>query len=279
MNLLLLQPRELAPDGTARLAGRRAAHVHEVLRAAAGARIRVGVLGGRTGSGEVLEAGPEALVLAVSLDADPPPPSPVSLLVAVPRPKILRRVLQAAASMGVKRIVLVGSYRVEKSFFASPALEPAAIREELLRGLEQGRDTALPEVIFRRFFKPFVEDELRALFPEPIRLLAHPTATATATSTPTPTATSTSTSTATPTATPTSTATPNATSTLDAIPAPRGARAALAIGPEGGYTPYEARRLEENGFVPFSLGPRVLRVDAAVPFAVGQVELWLRRRG
>jgi RsmE family RNA methyltransferase len=226
--------------------------VHEVLRAAPGSRIRVGVIGGRMGEAEVVHAAPDALVLSVALDRDPPPPSPVSLLVAVPRPKILRRVLQAAAAMGVKRIVLVGTYRVEKSFFASPALDPAAIREELLLGLEQGRDTALPEVIFRRFFKPFVEDELEALLPEPVRLLAHPTATAT----------------------------PSPTATLDALPPPSpGARATLAIGPEGGFTAYEARRLEEHGFLPFSLGPRVLRVDTAVPFAVGQAKLWLRSRG
>jgi RsmE family RNA methyltransferase len=259
MNLILLEPSELGADGTARLAGRRAAHVHEVLRARAGARLRVGVLGGRMGSAEVLEAAPGALVLAVTLDRDPPEPSPVSLLVAVPRPKILRRVLQAVASMGVKRLVLLGTYRVEKSFFGSPALEPPAIRAELLLGLEQGRDTVLPEVVLRRFFKPFVEDELGGLFPETARLLAHPTASATPTSTPNPTLAP--------------------TATLDALPPPAAPRAALAIGPEGGFTPYEARRLEERGFQPFSLGPRVLRVDAAVPFAVGQVEHWLRRRG
>ena len=242
MNLLLIEPGELAADGTARLTARRAAHVSEVLRAAPGARIRVGVVGGRMGEAEVLSSEPSELVLAPRLGGEPPPPSPVALVVAVPRPKILRRVLQAAASMGVKRILLLGTYRVEKSFFASPALEPAAIRAELLLGLEQGRDTILPEVSFRRLFKPFVEDELEALFPEPARLLAHPAPAA---------------------------------PLLGALPG-RGPRAVLAIGPEGGFTAYEAQRLEEKGFAPFSLGPRVLRVDAAVPYAVGQAEQWLR---
>lgn len=241
MNLLLLEPAELAADGTARLAGRRAAHAAEVLRVAPGERIRAGVIGGRMGDAEVLSSTPGELVLAPRLETDPPPPSPVSLLVAVPRPKILRRVLQAAASMGVKRILLLGTYRVEKSFFASPALEPTAVRAELLLGLEQGRDTILPEVSLRRFFKPFVEDELEALFPEPSRLLAHPAPAA---------------------------------PLLGELPR-RGPRAVIAVGPEGGFTPYEARRLEEKGFAPFSLGPRVLRVDVAVPYAVGQAEGWL----
>src|SRR6266498_5143028 len=117
------------------------------------------------GDAEVLAATPDEVVLRPALDQDPPPPSPVSLLLALPRPKILRRVLQAAASMGVKRIVLLGSWRVEKSYFSSPALAPDAIRAELLLGLEQGRDTMLPEVTVRRFFKPFVEDELAGAFP------------------------------------------------------------------------------------------------------------------
>jgi 16S rRNA (uracil1498-N3)-methyltransferase len=242
VNLLLLEAAELAADGTARLADRRARHVLEVLRAAPGDRIQVGVVGGRMGEARILAASAAEVVLAPDLDRDPPPPAPVGLLLALPRPKILRKVLAATASMGVKRLVLLGSWRVEKSYWSSPLLAAEAMREHLLLGLEQGRDTILPEVTIRRLFKPFVEDELAATFPEPARLLAHPVGAA----------------------------------PLEAI-APRGPRAALAIGPEGGWTAYEAGALADRGFAPFSLGPRVLRVDAAVPYAVGQVELWLRR--
>lgn len=244
MNLVLLEPSELAGDGTARLRGRRAAHVHAVLGAVTGDRLQAGLVGGRMGEAEVVACAPAEVVLRPMLDREPPPPSAVSLLLALPRPKILRRVLQAAASAGVKRIVLLGSWRVERSYFASPLLDPAALRAELLLGLEQGRDTVVPEVAVRRLFKPFVEDELDAAFPEATRLLAHPAGAG----------------------------------PLEAL-APRGGAAALAIGPEGGWTPYEAERLRERGFTPFSLGPRVLRVDAAVPYALGQAELWLRSAG
>ncbi|ABC82762.1 protein of unknown function DUF558 [Anaeromyxobacter dehalogenans 2CP-C] len=237
----MLEPGELSAGGTARLAGRRARHVLEVLRAGAGDRIQAGVVGGRMGEAEILSAAPDEVVIAARLDREPPPPAPVALLLALPRPKILRKVLQAAASMGVKRLVLLGSYRVEKSYFASPLLAPEALREQFLLGLEQGRDTILPEVELHRFFKPFVEDLLDARFPERDRLLAHPAGAA----------------------------------PLEAL-APAGARAALAIGPEGGWTPYEAAALRDRGFAAITLGPRVLRVDAAVPYAVGQAELWLR---
>jgi RsmE family RNA methyltransferase len=241
MNLVLLDDPDLAPDGTARLAGRRAAHVVEVLRAGPGSRILAGRVGGRLGKAEVLAASAGEVVLAPRLDRDPPPPSPVSLLVALPRPKVLRRVLQAVASMGVKRLVMLGGYRVERSYFSSALLEPAAIRRELLVGLEQARDTILPEVTVRRLFKPFVEDELDGLVGERRRLLAHP----------------------------------GDAPRLGAL-APAGEGAAIAIGPEPGWTEYETGELVRRGFAPFTLGPRALRVEVAVPAAVGQVELWLR---
>jgi hypothetical protein len=57
----------------------------------------------------------------------------------------------------------------------------------------------------------------------------------------------------------------------------RASRAVVAIGPEGGWTRYEGDELRRRGFQPFTLGPRVLRVDTAVPFAMGQAQLWIDR--
>ncbi len=241
MNLILLEPDEVAPDGTVRLGDRRADHVLDVLRPSPGDALQVGVVGGRLGWGEVVSLVGREAVLRVRLDRDPPPRSPVDLLLALPRPKVLRRILQAVAAMGVGRLVLLGSYRVEKSYFSSPLLAAPALAAELRLGLEQARDTAAPGVLVRRWFKPFVEDELDSLFPGRVRLLAQPTA-ATALEGP-----------------------------------PPAAQALLAIGPEGGWTSFEQQELARRGFSAFSLGPRALRVEAAVPFAIGQIELWLRR--
>jgi RsmE family RNA methyltransferase len=244
LNLLLLDEGDLEPGGRARVRGRRARHVVEVLRAGPGDRIAVGVLRGLVGDAEILGASADEVSLHVNLAAAPPPPSPVTLVLALPRPKILRKVLQAVASMGVKRVALVGTYRVEKSYFGSPLLEPGAIDAELRLGLEQGKDTVPPEVTLHRHFKPFVEDDLDRLFPAERmgRLLAHPAAPG----------------------------------LLDALHARRSA-AVVAIGPEGGFTPYEASALASRNFEPFSLGPRPFRVDVAVPFVVAQSELWLGR--
>jgi 16S rRNA (uracil1498-N3)-methyltransferase len=243
VNLLLLEAPELGPDGVARLDGRRARHVREVLRCQPGQTIAVGLVGGAVGTAEVLVSDDRELTLRATLGGGAPPASPVTLLLALPRPKILRKVLQATAAMGVKRLVLLGSWKVEKAYWGSPLLQPEGLRAELLLGLEQGRDTVLPEVTLRRFFKPFVEDELEAGF-GPARLLLDLAATV----------------------------------PLAAMAPPASGGVTLAIGPEGGWTPYEAAQLAQRGFAPTSLGPRPLRVDQAVPFAVGQAEGWLAGR-
>jgi RsmE family RNA methyltransferase len=243
VNLLLLLDEDFLPDGTAHLTGRRAQHAREVLKAQAGERLRVGRLGGLCGEGEVLTNDSEGLRLAVHLHAPPPPRAGVTLLLAIPRPKALKKVLPAAASLGVDRLVLLNAARVEKSYFDSKVLAPDAVRELLVQGLEQARDTVLPEVCVRERFRPFVEDELDALCAHaPLRLLPHPPA-------PSP---------------------------LQPLGASRQAPAVLAVGPEGGWVPFEVELLQRRGFLPFSLGPRILRVEVAVPLLLGQLEL-LRR--
>ncbi len=240
MNLILLLPEDFLSAEAVRLEGRRARHVREVLRVEPGDRVVVGAANGAVGEGTVLSAGPEEVRLSVRLGAEPPPPPGIDLLLAMPRPKVLRRVLQSAASLGAKRVVLVNASRVERSYFDTPFLEPAEVERNLVLGLEQARDTVLPEVLVRRRFRPFVEDELEGLWPlaKRARLLAHPDPTA------------------------------------DAPPDPCGepqAPAVLAIGPEGGWVPFELELLAAHGFRRFDLGPRILRVETAVPFAFGRI--------
>jgi RsmE family RNA methyltransferase len=235
MNLILLADDDFIAADRVRLSGRRLAYVRGVHRAAPGTVLRVGKLDGGIGSGTVIALGDDELVLDVVLDRAPPPPTTVTLLLALPRPKVLRRLLQCAAAAGVKRIVVFNTWRVEKSFWSSPALGDAAIREQLLLGLEQGGDTVLPVVEMRARFKPFVEDEVRALIAGTRALVAHPAA-----ARPCPYALSEPTT--------------------------------VAIGPEGGFTAYELELLCRHGFEAVSLGPRPLRVEHAVPALLGR--LW-----
>lgn len=226
MNLLLFAAEELRHDDLLHLAGRRARHVRQVLRAQPGDRLRVGQINGRVGSAEVVDLSGEQVTLHCSLDQPPPPKLPLTIVLALPRPKMLRRILRTVAELGVAELWLIHSWKVEKSYWQSPLLAPEACRRALLEGLEQARDTVVPELHLRRLFKPFVEDELPAVR-RGRGLLAHPGSTR-------------------------------------PCPVDLDGPATLVIGPEGGLTDYECRRLEEQGFEGIHLGQRILRVETAL---------------
>ncbi len=235
MNLLLLEDGDFVAEGRALLRGRRLKHLHEVHRAECGDALRVGHLGGLMGEGRLLRLDAEAAEIAVEgLDQSPPAKLPVTLLLALPRPKMLKRTLQTVASMGVARLVLLNSYRVEKSFWQTPFLESEAIREQLILGLEQARDTVLPEVTIEKRFKPFVEDRLPQLAAGSLGLVGHP-------------------------------------GDFPACPRAVDGAVTLAIGPEGGWIPYEVDKLQAAGLAPVQLGERILRVETAVPVLLARL--------
>lgn len=227
MNLLLLDDADFVAADRVLLRDRRLTHLHEVHRAESGDNLRVGRLGGQMGEGRILKLERDEAELQVSFNQAPPAKLPLTLLLALPRPKMLRRVLQTVSAMGVPRLVLLNSYRVEKSFWQTPFLEPDAVREQLVLGLEQARDTVLPEVIIEKRFKPFVEDRLPALAEGSLGLIGHP-------------------------------------GPWPACPRAVEQAVTLAIGPEGGWIPYEVDKLREAGLAPVQLGERILRVETAV---------------
>nr|WP_272890484.1 16S rRNA (uracil(1498)-N(3))-methyltransferase [Stutzerimonas stutzeri] len=225
--MLLLERADFVADDRVLLRDRRLTHLQQVHRAEVGESLRVGLVGGDMGNGRLLRLDAGEAELQVSFDQPPPTKLPVTLLLALPRPKMLRRVLQTVATMGVPRLVLLNSYRVEKSFWQTPFLEPAAIREQLILGLEQARDTVLPDVVIEKRFKPFVEDRLPQLATGTLGLVGHPGA-------------------------------------YPDCPRAVTEPVTLAIGPEGGWIPYEVDKLAATGLQPVQLGERILRVETAV---------------
>lgn len=234
MNLILLQPQDFIAPDLAVLHGRRAAHIQQVHRANPGEQLRVGVLEGEMGQGELLEVSSERATLRVSLNTPAPAPLPLTLLLALPRPKMLRRIFQTAATLGVRELILLNAYRVEKSYWQSPFLQPDKIDEQLILGLEQGVATTPPRVRLVKRFKPFVEDELPALATDCRALVAHP---------------------------------------YQAAPCPNATQeeTLLAIGPEGGFIAYEVEKMMEAGLQPIHLGSRILRVETALPFLTAKL--------
>lgn len=233
MNLVLLFEDDFVAPGRARLGGRRLQHVANVHRAAAGDELVVGVAGGRIGRGRVVRLD-DVLELEVVLDADPPPPIDINLVLAVPRPKVLNRVIASATSMGIKRIELINAWRVEKSYWSSPRLSDDNLRRQAILGLEQARDTILPSIAVHRFFRRFAEETLPPLARATRALVAHPGA---------------------------------------RTPCPRdvGGPVTLAIGPEGGFIDEEIASFERAGFEAVSIGARILRVETAVAWAVSAI--------
>jgi len=241
LNFLLLRPDEIDGAGHATLRGRRADHVRTVLRATVGQELKAGMLGGLLGTATVRSVANDAVVVAASLH-DEPAPTPDVLLLAVPRPKVLMRMLAHAAALGFGRIVLFRSWRVEKSHLQSTAMRPEVQREHLLLGLEQAGRTRMPSVQYFPLFKPMVEDHLQHL-PD-TRFVAHPAA-------------------------------PTNTHELALGP---GSAFVLALGPDGGFLPYEVARLADRGFLPISCGKHPQRTETALAVLWGQLAL-LRARG
>lgn len=234
MNLILLYDDDFVSGNSVRLTGRRLKHIREVHQPAMGETLMVGRIGGLIGQGRITAMTADVVEMEVVLGETPPAALAINLILALPRPKVIKRVLLSIASLGVKRLYLMNAFRVEKSYWQSPALQPASVRDALVLGLEQARDTHLPEVGLRPLFKPFVEDELPALMRGTLPLVAHPGA-------------------------------------EDGCPHAVTQPVTLVIGPEGGFIPYELEKLAAAGCRPVRVGARILRVETAVPFILGRL--------
>jgi len=235
LNLILLEPGEIGAGVDITLTGARARHLLTVLRVALGDQVRVGVIDGPRGAATVQSSGSASVTLRCAFEADTPRRPSVDLLLALPRPKVMRRLWAQIAASGVGRIILTNAERVERDYFDAHILTPACYRPLLVEGLQQARDTRMPAVSIHKRFKVLVEDELDGLFEaDGLRLVADPSA---------------------------------QTSVSAAIGEQAyraaGTRILIAIGPEGGWNSFEIGLLGAHGFQPVGMGPRTLRTDTA----------------
>ncbi len=240
MNLLLIEPSELRSDGTCAVSDRRAQHLRAVIGVEVGSQIRAGVLGGAAGTAEVIAIESDTITLRLNLGAVPAPLD-VELMLAVPRPKVITRTIEIAASFAVKRIDLTNAWRVDKSYLKSPRLDPAALALAARFGAEQGATTHIPDIALHERLMELLDARFIAP-PTGLRLIAHPTA-------------------------------PPIEELVTTV-----APTVLAIGPEGGWIERELETFVGRGFQPVSLGAPILRVEAAVASALGQLLLLRRMR-
>ncbi|MDA3502915.1 16S rRNA (uracil(1498)-N(3))-methyltransferase [Acinetobacter sp. AOR34_HL] len=208
-------------------------HLNQHLQLKAGDTLKVGVRDGQRYLTEVQSITAQQIMLRPIQTESVPNKLPVHLILALPRPKVLRRMIMDAVTLGVERISLIHSYRVDKSYWQSPFMQQ--LDDYVTLGLEQAGDTIVPEIQLYKRFKPFVEDVLPTLISEQRpAYVAHPYA-------------------------------------EQSMPHAIAHGCNLIVGPEGGFIPYEIELLKKNGCQAMSLGNRILRTETAVSNILGRL--------
>lgn len=241
MNLVLFHPLELDSANRLVLDGRRAEHLIRVCRVKPGKALRVGEINGRLGTGVVENVDEHRVTLRVELFDGPAATPSVHLILALPRPQMLKRIFEAAAPLGIARVDLVCTHRVEKGFLTSPVLQQPMLNAHLDLGLEQAVATARPIVELHTAFSGPLVAKICASSDPASRFVAD---------------------------------TEGTSSLADLVD--EGCtftRPVIFIGPEGGLIDRERETLSAEGFTSISLGERILRVETAVPYMVAQIEL------
>ena len=217
----------------------RSVHLRNVLKVKPGDEISIGLLNGGLGTAKIQTVNESSVRLEASFHTEAPSHPETTLILAMPRPKVLRRILPELVALGLSRIVLLRSWRVEKSYLESDVIEPEVYRPLIHHGLMQGKYTREPEFLFEPRFRPFVEDRLCDLAGDSVRLFAHP----------------------------------DSSHSMASVSLASTREVTLAIGPEGGWIDYEIEAFQNQGFQSIRLGERILKVETACAVLMGQLEL------
>jgi RsmE family RNA methyltransferase len=233
MNMLLLDKEDFISQEQVSVSGRRFTRLKDFIHIETGKKIKAGVRNESCGSAEVIEIGEAQVKLSYRAESAPPPAPPLTLVIALQRPQTFSKVIHSAVTLGIKQIHFIHTFKVEKSYWQSSRLQSESLQEEIDLALEQAADPVEPQLFFHRRFKPFAEDELEKIAGSSVRLFGDPSGTA---------------------------------------PVPHhGTPITLALGPEGGFTEYEINTLKEHGFLPISLGTRILRTEFALAALLGKL--------
>jgi RsmE family RNA methyltransferase len=249
MNLIILHSEDLVDGDVYRLTDDRADHIRQVLKSEAGDELNVGLIDGPKGTGVVESVDDDGVVLRCTWLGEHEVLPVIDLVLALPRPQTLKKVLASAAAMGVRNIHLVNACRVKQRYFMSSLLHYEKYKRFLFEGLSQGRQTKLPKITIHHDFDEFFGEtlgELEAGEPKPYTKLI---------------------------------AEPETGRFVNSIALSESDRILLAIGPEGGWVQPELDMFEELGFCAFSLGRWILRVENAVVAALSQIELVIESAG
>ena len=247
MNRILFEQCEVR-DGRATFSDFRSEHVLNVLHGEVGQTLKTGIIDGPIGTSVIERIDGGAITVRCTHDAQAPAPW-IDLVLAPPRPRSMKRLLPQLASLGVRRIFLVGAEKVEKAFWGAQLLKEEIYRPLLVDGLQQSGTTQLPTIHVSKSFAHFMRRSFDSAFEgQTPRIVAHPYAA-------------------------------GGRSQVLHPDFAHGTIPVLAVGPEGGWTEAEVASLEEKGFGRMSLGPRILRTDTALVALLGRLLLCSQCRG
>ena len=233
MNIVLLDPRQTESELWSITSKRQLEHLKQHVNVQVGDHLKVGIREGQRYLTEIVEVTDQLIKLKPIQIEAVPAKLPVTLILAMPRPKVLRRLIMDSVTLGVEKIILLHSYRVDKSYWQSPFLQQ--LDQYVTLGLEQAGDTIAPKIEIYKRFKPFVEDILPHLITvEKPAYVAHPYA-------------------------------------QNDMPFAIEHACTMLIGPEGGFIPYEIDLLIQNGCQAMQLGNRIIRTETVIPYVLGRL--------
>lgn len=249
MNSLVVLPEEVRDGSHAVLVGGRARYALDTHGVREGESLKIAVMNGMRGHGRIVSASTHEVVIALDLGEPRLDHLPVSLIVGVSRPQTVKKVIQAAVMFGVSSLHFVRSEKGEKSYLQSRSLNADQIEEEKIKALEQIWDSRPPEIVVHRAFSYFMTEKFPSVVNatrdagdghEVLRVVAHPG---------------------------------GASLTCSDAPRVRDSGAIIAIGPERGWSDGEVQLFEQSGFEKIGLGQRVVRVELALVFLLGQLAI------
>ena len=223
---------------TATLTGDQAAHLARVLRAEPGQIFDV-VAGGFLHRAEITGVSEAQVLFTLHEELESDAALPLHLLLAVFKFDHMEWALEKATELGIARITPILARRTEKHLTLAAPKRADRWRRIALEASKQSRRTDIPEIAAPTTLKSALEHEQ-----SPTRILLSETEQAT-------------------------TLTAALETPVQSISATESVIThALAIGPEGGWTPEEMTLFTQHKWQPVTLGPRILRAETAAIAAI-----------
>jgi len=106
MNLLLLLPENMQSETLAQVSGRQLKHLHTTLTSKVGDHLCVGLLNDKIGTAEVTQLDTQQVTLEIDWHSEAPAALPLTLIIGLPRPKMLKRIMEQAKDTQLPEIHL-----------------------------------------------------------------------------------------------------------------------------------------------------------------------------